>query len=185
VIRLTWRQFRTSAWVALVALTLLTVVAAITGPNLVHVHTATMAACHRTGDCTGAITAFLRTDSVLRNTFGTLVTVVPALIGMFWGAPLIAREIEAGTFPLVWTQSVTRTRWLSVKLATVGLASALGAGLLSLIVTWWARPLDSAGTAAYATFSQRDIAPIGYALLAFAIGVTAGMVIRRTVPAMA
>jgi len=185
MIRLTWRQFRTSAWVALGALVLVAIAAAITGPHLAHVHAATMTACRRTGDCTEAMAAYLRANDGLRNALGTVVTLVPALIGTFWGAPLIAREIESGTLPLAWTQSVTRTRWLVVKLATVGLAGALATGLFSLIVTWWARPLDRAGAAAYATFSQRDLAPVGYALLAFAIGVTAGMLIRRTVPAMA
>ncbi|MEN3361336.1 MAG: hypothetical protein V7637_5318 [Mycobacteriales bacterium] len=185
MIRLTWRQFRTPAAVALAAVLVVAALAALTGPDLAHVYAATMAACRPTGDCSSATEAFLRTDSVLRTTFGTLVTVVPALLGVFWGAPLIAREIEAGTFPLVWTQSVTRTRWLVVKLAVVGLASTLAAGLLSLVVTWWARPLDRAAAATYSTFGERDLAPVGYAALAFTIGVTAGMLIRRTVPAMA
>ena len=61
---------------------------------------------------------------------------------MFWGAPLVARELETGTFRLAWTQSVTRTRWLAVKLALVGLASMAVAGLLSLILTWWSSPID-------------------------------------------
>ena len=41
---------------------------------------------------------------------------MPALIGAFWGAPLITREFEAGTFRLAWNQSVTRARWLAIKL---------------------------------------------------------------------
>jgi hypothetical protein len=129
--------------------------------------------------------AFARTDSGLRTAFGILLTVLPGLIGAFWGAPLIAREIESGTFPLVWTQSVTRTRWLVVKLVVVGLAGMLVAGLLSLIVTWWARPLDRAAADVYGTFGERDLVPIGYTAFAFALGVAAGMLIRRTVPAMA
>jgi hypothetical protein len=185
VIRLTWRQFRTSAVVALVALFAVAAFAALTGPDLAHVYAVTMAACRPTGDCSAAAEAFLHTGEGLRATLGTLVTVVPGLVGVFWGAPLIAREIEAGTFTLVWTQSVTRTRWLVVKLAMVGLAGMLVAGLLSLVVTGWARPLDRAAAAAYDTFGQRDLAPVGYAALAFMIGVAAGMLIRRTVPAMA
>jgi hypothetical protein len=185
MIRLTWRQFRIPALVALGAILVVAALAGLTGPDLAHVYATMMAACRPTGDCSSATEAFLRTDSVLRTTFGTLVTVVPGLIGVFWGAPLIAREIESGTFPLVWTQSVTRTRWLVVKLGVLGLASVLVAGLLSLIITWWARPLDRAAAAVYATFGERDLAPIGYAALAFAIGVTAGMLIRPTVPAMA
>jgi hypothetical protein len=109
----------------------------------------------------------------------------PGIIGIFWGAPLVARELEGGTFRLVWTQSVTRTRWLAVKLGVVGLASVAVAGLSSLILTWWASPLDRARMDSFATFDQRNIVPIGYAAFAFALGVTAGTLIRRTLPAMA
>jgi hypothetical protein len=185
MIRLTWRQFRASAIVAFAALVLVAALAALTGPGLAHQYAATMAGCRSSGDCSAATQAFLRTDSALRTAFDTLVTVVPGLLGVFWGAPLIAREIEAGTFPLVWTQSVTRTRWLVVKFVVVGLAGMLVAGLLSLIVTWWASPLDRAGAAVYGTFGSRDLAPVGYAAFAFALGVTAGLLIRRTVPSMA
>jgi ABC-type transport system involved in multi-copper enzyme maturation permease subunit len=185
MIRLTWRQFRTPAAVALGALLVVAAFAAVTGRDLARAYAATLAACGKAGDCSSAIAAFARTDSALSNAFGTLVVFAPALIGVFWGAPLIAREFETGTFPLVWTQSVSRTRWLLVKLAFVGMASALVAGVFSLIVTWWARPIDSAAASLYATFGQRDIVPIGYALFAFALGVTVGLLVRRTVPAMA
>jgi ABC-2 type transport system ATP-binding protein len=42
-----------------------------------------------------------------------------------------------------------------------------------------ASPLDRAAMSLFETFDQRDIAPVGYAACAFAIGVTAGIVIRR------
>ena len=121
---------------------------------------------------------------------------VPALIGAFWGVPLIAREIEARTLPLAWTQSVTRTRWLAVRLGLTGLASAAATGLLSVMVTWWASPLTHAvqiaGSSASVAnrldpvlFGARGIAPVAYAAFAFALGVTAGLLIRRIFPAMA
>jgi hypothetical protein len=185
MIQLSWRQFRTPAIVAFVALVAVAAFAALTGPSLAHAYVATLAACRQTGDCTSAMQTFARNDSALLSSFDTLVTVAPALLGAFWGAPLIAREIESGTFPLVWTQSVTRTRWLVIKLVVVGLSSMLVVSLLSLIVTSWARPLDQAGAAVYGTFGSRDLAPIGYAVFTFALGVAVGMLIRRTVPAMA
>jgi hypothetical protein len=113
------------------------------------------------------------------------IGVAPGIIGIFWGAPLVAREVEAGTFRLAWTQSVTRTRWLAVKLGVIALASMAVAGLLSLMVTWWASPADRSGMNQFGSFDQRDIVPIGYAAFAFALGVTAGVLIRRTVPSMA
>jgi hypothetical protein len=33
---------------------------------------------------------------------------------MFWGAPLVAGELESGTFRLAWTQDVSRVRWLAL-----------------------------------------------------------------------
>ena len=74
-----------------------------------------------------------------------LLYVTPGIIGVFWGAPLVTRELEAGTFRLAWNQGVTRTRWIAVKLAAVGLAAMAVSGLLSLAVTWWASPVDRAG----------------------------------------
>ena len=121
----------------------------------------------------------------------------PAIIGIFWGAPLIARELETGTFRLAWNQSVTRTRWLAVKLALIGLAAMAVTGRSASCQAWWAAPIDQAagldgqrlalgmGRFSPLVFGARGIAPIGYAAFAFALGVTAGVLIRRTVPAMA
>jgi hypothetical protein len=59
------------------------------------------------------------------------------------------------------------------------------AGLLSLIVTWWAGPLDHAHMAKFTRFDQRDIVPVAYAAFAFVLAVVAGIVLRRTLPAIA
>jgi hypothetical protein len=106
---------------------------------------------------------------------------------MFWGAPLIAREIESGTYRLAWTQGVTRARWFVTKLLIVGGASMVAAGLLSWMFTWWSTPYDAVGADRFSStiFDSSYIAPIGYAAFAFALGVTAGVLWRRTVPAMA
>ena len=65
------------------------------------------------------------------------VLFVPGIVGVFWGAPLVARELEAGTHRLAWSQSVSRTRWLAVKLGLTGLAAMAVAGVCGLAVTWW------------------------------------------------
>ncbi len=186
MIALTWRQFRIQAAIGIAGLVIVAIVALITGPQLLHLYNTTVATCRAHGDCQTATATFLAKDAFLRNGFTALLFVVPALIGIFWGAPLIARELETGTFRLAWTQSVTRTRWLAVKLGVVGLSSIAVAGLLSLIVTWWFRPIDrvNANQFVATVFEARNIAPIGYAAFAFALAVTAGALIRRTVPAM-
>ena len=122
-----------------------------------------------------------------------MVYVAPAVIGAFWGAPMVARELEAGTHRLVWNQSITRNRWLATKLG-LGMLGAVAAGAVAgLAMTWWSRPIDgavNAGQAPTATifdlariapevFGSRGIAPIGYAAFAFALGVAAGALLRR------
>jgi ABC-type transport system involved in multi-copper enzyme maturation permease subunit len=116
-----WRQFRAQATVGLAGLVVVAIVLAVTGPHLVGVYDTAVAACRASG---GTSTAC---NNPVTDTYGglqiaviALVLVVPALIGMFWGAPLIGHELETGTFRLAWTQSVSRLRWLFVKLGLVG-----------------------------------------------------------------
>jgi hypothetical protein len=185
MIRFTALQFRAQAAVAFIALVIAAVVVAITGPHLLHIYDTVVATCAAHGDCSSADSNFLQLDHGLQIALNILIVVVPGIIGLFWGAPLVAHELEARTFRLAWTQSVTRTRWVAVKIACVGLASMAVAGLLSLMVTWWSSPLDRANLNVFGTFDQRDIVPIGYAAFAFVLAVTAGVLIRRTLPAMA
>jgi hypothetical protein len=126
------------------------------------------------------------------------VLCVPAIVGVFWGAPLVARELEAGTHRLAWNQSVTRTRWLATKLGVTGLAAMSVTGVASLALIRWSHSLDTALNAGQSSdgplgvarimplfFGARGIAPIAYTAFALALGVTAGIVVRRVVPAMA
>ncbi len=187
MIWLTWRQFRAQTLLASAALAVLAVILVITGPQLVHLYDTSVATCQVHGDCQAAAAALMSRYSFLRHLGGVLVIAAPVILGMFWGAPLVARELEAGTQTLAWNQSITRTRWLVVKLSLTGLAAMASAGLFSLMVTWWSSPLDTASLnwLTPGVFVQRGIAPAGYAAFAFALGVTAGVLFRRTVPAMA
>ena len=183
---LTWRQFRTQAAVVAGVLAVIAVALAVTGPHLVHLYDTAVKPCASRGDCGVVTTSFTKNDRLLQQ-LGQVVLAAPALIGIFWGAPLVARELENHTFRLAWTQSVSRTRWLALKLGLVGLASMAAAGLLSLMVTWWSSPFDRITDSPFSpsSFDRRDLVPIGYAACAFALGVTAGVLIRRTLPAMA
>jgi len=202
MIRLTWLQFRIQAVTAAAALAVFAVLLAATGPHLASLYAADgLDSCHGGSSCANLATYF--TASLARSPYGVLfllstgiILLAPAVIGLFWGAPLIARELETGTAALAWNQSVTRTRWLAVKLAIGGLTAMALTEALSLMQTWWAVPIsqavaDGSGAGvAQSRFSQLNFAthgitPIGYAAFAFALGVTAGALIRRTVPAMA
>jgi len=185
VIRFAWLQFRAQAAIATAALAIIAIALAVTGPNLVHLYDTTVANCAGHGDCVAATTVFLSKDHLLQD-LGNVVIALPLLAGMFWGAPLVSRELETGTERLVWAQGITRSRWILVKLGLIGLASVAASGLLSLMVTWWSSPFDRVNMNQFTSvFDQRDIVPIGYAAFAFTLGATAGAVIRRMLPAMA
>ena len=197
---LTWRQFRIQATAVAALVAAFGVLLLATGPHLVTLYRDSgFAACHR--DCGRAASNFLIQAGTggayhLIWLFGSFLSIaLPVVIGLFWGAPLIARELDSGTFRLAWNQSVTRERWLAVKLGVLGLASMAAAGVLSLVLGWWASPIDHAAaiasTGGYegrffpAVFGTRGIAPLGYAAFTFALGVLVGLLVRRTIPAMA
>jgi hypothetical protein len=188
MIWLTWRQFRAAAAMMAAALAALAAILALTGPGLAHDYATGIAACTQSG-CSDFVRHFFRDHQGPFLGLTAVVLVLPALIGLFWGAPLLTRELEAGTHRLVWNQSITRTRWLAVKLALTGLAAMTAAGLGSLAVTWWSSPIDKSATnfpkMGPLLFDARGIVPIAYAAFALALGVTVGMLVRRTLPAMA
>jgi hypothetical protein len=184
MIRFTWMQFRVQALLAAAGLTVVAVALAVTGPHLVHLYDTTVANCGAPGRCSTATSALIRSGDKLGIVLKVVVEIVPALVGLFWGAPLVARELESGTYRLAWTQ-VTRARWMGVKLGVIGLASMVVAGVISLMVTWWSSPLDRVRMTPFTSFDQRDLVPVGYAAFAFVLGAGAGLVIRRTLPAMA
>jgi ABC-type transport system involved in multi-copper enzyme maturation permease subunit len=169
--------------IAVLMLAALAVAAAITGIQLSHLYTTLITDCH-TG-CDLATQKFSGQDPFMSQLLDILARAVPALLGIFWGAPLLARELETGTYRLAWTQTVSRSRWLVTKLLLGAGATMALAGALTLTITWWYRALDPVTTTPYAVFDRRDIAPIAYALFAFASGALLGAVIRRTLPAMA
>jgi hypothetical protein len=189
VIWLAWRQFRATAALTAAALGVLAAVLAVSRTALVEQYAQGIAACAQGGDCERFLDRFFDEHQTPFLGVTAAALVLPALIGLFWGAPLITRELEAGTHLLVWSQSITRTRWLAVKLALLGGAAAVAGGLGSLAVSWWAASLDRAAVdfplMGPLVFGGRGVAPIGYAAFAFALGVTAGMLVRRPQPAMA
>ncbi|MGP8299877.1 ABC transporter permease [Streptomyces inhibens] len=114
---------------------------------------------------------------------------LPALIGLFIGAPLIARELEAGTHKLILTQSVGPLRWLAAKIALPALVVLAATTALSLVfgLLWEVGGDEVSGSYWYSTagFGALGPVPVAYALLGLAVGVLAGLLLRRTVVSMA
>ncbi len=203
MIWLTWRQFRGQAIASGCLLVALAIALLVTGFGLARLYAVSgLAGCHPEAACQRLANDFSiqlrRTPYGFVFNLGTVLTYgAPALIGVFWGAPLVARELETGTFRLAWNQSISRRRWLTIKVGLIGLVAMAVGGLLSLMVSWWAEPIYRAtgvvagrsslnvGRLEPQQFGAHGIAPIGYAAFAFMLGITVGLLIRRTIPAMA
>ncbi len=191
MIWLTWRQFRTQAFVAGIALAALSVALLATEPQLRQLYDDSgLASCHTACDKQIEIFRNLAGGTAVDHIFNltlAAIFVLPAIAGIFWGAPLVARELESGTHRLVWNQSVTRTRWLLVKLLVGGLTTVAVTELFTVAFWWWAHPIDRTGISplSQTVFGARGIVPMGYAAFAFVLGVAVGVFARRTLVAMA
>ncbi|MEV0239913.1 ABC transporter permease subunit [Streptomyces sp. NPDC050674] len=184
---LSWRQFRIQALFGAGALAVLAVCMVYLGADIRDAYGAYQAKCEGSANCAEARSQF---RSAYQNTLLFLATglaLIPAVIGTFWGAPLVARELENGTHRLVWNQSTTRPRWLLNKILLIGLAAVIVTGAAAALLTWAARPFDEVVKEQFDTFvfGARNIAPIGYAAVAFTFGTVVGLLLRKTLPAMA
>jgi hypothetical protein len=136
-------------------------------------------------------------DGFLAN--GLILQVLPALIGAFLGAPLLARELESGTFRFAWTQGFGRVRWTLAKLVALAVVVTTAAGAITVLFSWYYQPYFSAGSQALYSkenpigasspfapglFDLRGVTFATWTLAAFAVGVLAGVLIRRVVPAI-
>jgi ABC-type transport system involved in multi-copper enzyme maturation permease subunit len=145
--------------------------------------------CHpaSSGAC-GALVGYFLNYVSTGQLIATVLQAVPALIGAFAGAPVLAREMETGTFRYTWTQGFGRWRWTLAKLVPLGIAVAAAAGLFSLLFSWYYQPLFADGNSIPldpSLFGLRWVAYAAWTLAAFAIGALAGLLIRRVVPAIA
>jgi hypothetical protein len=186
---LVWRQYRLQWAIALALLAAFAAVELVNGSQMASAWHSLVASCagtgpsgQRQGGCLGQ-----NIVGVVGNDLRILSVMVPAVLGMLWGAPLIAHEMEAGTTTFGWTQGITRTRWLVSKVGLLLLAAAVWAGAVSALVTWWSGPENAQRADAFQPnyFDTQGIVPIGYAVFAMALGITAGVLLRRTLPAIA
>jgi ABC-2 family transporter protein len=109
-----------------------------------------------------------------------------AIIGAMIGAPLVAREIEQRTHLVAWTQSVSRRRWYTTKIAALAAALAVAGLAAGAANAWLAHQLAAGDTTSsrWSWFVSINLALAGEAALAFALGVAFGALLRRTVPAI-
>jgi len=187
----TWRQHRIALTGAAVLLGALAVYLWIAGLSLNHAYAAAVA-CQPASSvtCQGLDGTLDGLDNFLSN--GFILQVLPVLIGAFVGAPVLARELETGTFRYTWTQGFGRRRWAVSKLALLAVAVTAAAGAFGALLSWYYQPfvgnqslgLPRTTPLTPGLFDLRGIGFPAWTLAAFAIAALAGMLIRRVVPAI-
>lgn len=198
MIWLTWKQHRRQVLFAVLGLAALAAVMVPTGLRMHEVFDDSGLGSCLSGLGTGTLAPNKDVDACnalgvsFQNQFkelsfvGILFVVLPLLVGLFFGAPLVSRELEHGTHRFVWTQGVGRLRWALVKFGSLAAVGALLSVGYALGVSWWYAPLAANGNGrlGYLWFDVQGVAPVAYTLFAVALGICAGTLCRRVLPAM-
>jgi hypothetical protein len=185
---LTWRQHRPQLLAIAGLLLLLAAAALVTElPIRAAYHRHALASCLPPSTRSGCeiIVSHFRSEFADRAAVTRYLTVLPAFGGLFIGAPLLAREFEYGTFRLAWTQGLSRRRWVLSRTLLLALATVAGAALLSALTMWWRTPFDAIGGRIEPSgFDIEGVVVPAYAFFALAVGILAGLLLRRTIAAM-
>jgi hypothetical protein len=191
MIWVSWRQHRSQAIACLGLLGLLAVFAIVVSTSMRTAFShdglsGCLAHGAGTGACQDAAGAFMtRFNTMVNISFWALLLLLPGLIGVVVGAPLIARELEYGTWRLAWSQSVPRTRWLAAKLALVTSGLVLLGAAMTAVITWYREPMDRlTGHFINNVYDFEGLVLTAYILFAFGLAVLCGLLLRRTIPAM-
>lgn len=121
---------------------------------------------------------------------GSALLLLACLVGAFVTGPLIARELESGTFRMAWAQSVSPAQWLAARLAVPAALSVTGVGLLSVVYRWGWTEVRNANAFGLGWFEDGVFpgigpAAVGYTLFGVAVGALCALLIRRMLLSMA
>jgi hypothetical protein len=183
---LIWRLHRAHAIVAAVVIA---AVAALVVPSGIAIANSYH---HAVMNCSASHVGCGDIGDIVFGSNGTFTSLVqdlamafPLVLGILWGAPLVAGQFEAGTEDFEWTQGVTRRRWVLANLGWALLAAAAWGGALAALFTWWRGPDNAVdGPVKFIYFDIQGVTPIAYAVFAMALGIAAGALFRRVVPAI-
>src|ERR1700677_2752837 len=190
MIWVSWRQHRSEAFGCLGVVIGLAIYAILVGTSMRaafgHDGLTPCLARSQGAGCPTGVTAFMNEfGSEVNIAFWSVALIVPGLIGVLVGAPLVARELEFGTWRLAWSQTVPRARWLTVKLALVTGGLIVLVPAMTAVITWYRAPMDRlTGDLQHNIFDFEGLVLTSYILCAFGFAVLAGLLIRRSIPAM-
>ena len=199
MIWLAWRRHRTTLLIAA------GLVVALVGWMLLVLHWYDAAPLIRVGDGGATEPAYRNLDGGYRlfqlsyqiEASRILLLLMPCLLGVLLGVPLVAAELTDHTNRLAWTQGISRTRWLTTKWLVLGLPLVVLAGGLLAVSDWWTSHVDGVALGSAigvidsnfgflynsrivpVTFSITGLVPVAYTAFAVALGCAMGTLLRR------
>ena len=181
--QLIWRLHRNQVYFAAAGFFILAILLVITGITMANDYHAFFRTCAATQSCADGQGQLFSGDGAIMDIVN-LTIAAPLLLGLFWGAPLVAKDFEDGTHNLVWTQGVTRGHWLRTNVTWLLLAAGLWGAAIAALTSWWRSPENALGSR-FDAFDIQGIVPVAYALFAVALGLAMGSLFRRVLPAIA
>jgi hypothetical protein len=131
----------------------------------------------------GAIVTYFRTEGAVLAVFS-----LAAVAGLFGGVPWVAREFEGGGFRFTWTQSVSPLRWLLGTFGLLTLLAAVAAAICGVAAHWWFQvtqfPPGGTNPWGWESIETTPLSMASWTLLAMALALLLGVLIRRVLPAM-
>ena len=151
---------------------------------MAHVYDDAIRGCTASGTCDFVGNLFSGYGAIVDTVHLTIA--LPVVLGGL-ATVVVARESEQATNVLVWTQSVTRRRWILSKVAALLGATLVVSAAAAALVTWWSGTPNALDGNRFqgAEFDTQNIAPIAYALFAVALGLAMAALWRRALPALA
>ncbi len=198
MIWLTWRQYRIEILLLVIGLLLVAAILLVTGTNIAsHAHYIRNISCAsiKCQNANQALHAYIQGEdqggafgsSIFYSLFQYALLALPPIIGMFFGAQIVARELEQGTYRLIWTQSISWSRWLLVKVGEIVALLLCAIIMLYCLFLWWKIPVVPTLSSLWdhTNYDIWSLPAIAYTLFAFTLGVCMGTIVKKTVPAMA
>jgi ABC-type transport system involved in multi-copper enzyme maturation permease subunit len=187
---LAWRQYRKQFLIFGIILVAFAAIAVFTGNHFWHSYQHVLATCKQNPanpSCSDINDTVFHNGGLALRVVLVTGLMMPLILGMFVGSPLLAREYEEGTNKLVWTQSVSRRKWLTAKLLWALVFAALYGLAIALLVSWWTRTVNAIGHSRFQTgqFDTQGIVPFAYSVFFTAVGIAMSAWFRKTMIALA
>jgi hypothetical protein len=184
----TWRQHR-GLVISVLAIFIVAVIAMVKAGLQIHHDDAMLMACHPAASpvCQQLGDRFFGTDWHLAQVIHVAMLSAPVLLAMFAGPPILAGELENGTFRYAWTQGIGRVRWTVAKLAFIGSMVTIASFVISQLFTWLFAPFlkgFNLTVLSPGVFDAQGVAFAAWTLTGFCIGAFLGMLVRGVLAAM-